>query len=255
MSSHDIDIPRNRLPFDIYEHIIDIVAEDDDGFLSSIQKCALVSRGFLSLARDHLFGSIGLNTSPTSESPVYHDALMFVRLISHAPDVARHVRRVRYCVLSTDLALEGLPKALRMLTRLTSLTIYGWMISPTMTWSWSDVSFLRDAFLHLLRQPTLSRLELGAIPGFCLSDLTLCSNLEYLSVWKVRLAPLKKAVPLQDWGAGDNNVAPPPRDTNGTFVIDFSALKRVELENNLQDEARALFKQCAQVLNIRSHCM
>lgn len=110
-------------------------------------------------------------------------------------------------------------------------------------------SALRDAFVQLLQLPTLDSLILGSINSFHLSDLAKCSNLKHLNYsvhfdveehfYKNLGFPYISAACLAD----------------EDFVIDFSPLHHYEVYQtygNLQRGARALFKQCRQLMEVHT---
>lgn len=261
---------KNPFPIEIYESIVDFVAEEDDSLLSSLKICALVSHNFLSLARNHIFGSVQLNSCSNSQNgrPIaFLTTSMFTQLISRNHEIAQHVRTFIYYVPWENLVTEGLRlrEVLKLLNNLRSITIFPQSFRPLI---WSDVPWpLREVFLHLLRLPMLGCLTLAFIRGFILSDLSLCSNLVYLKTRDVRLyiAPSdmteqEKALRLQEYSLVTSNGDSSSHLSSGRqgeFAICFCG-KNVydpDRSEDQQDEAKKMLQQCMQLMDIGVHGM
>lgn len=254
------------VPFEIFEYIFDVLAHDD-ATLSTIKTCSLVSPYFLPLARKHIFASITLNdTSPRKLSPT---SLMFEGLISVTPEIANHIHKLDYTVHYHDIAIKGLPSALKKITNLQSLVIKKAQFSAR------NGKPLKEALLYLLSLPTLSHLSLNSINDFHPSFLKLSIGLKFLETGGIQFAS----------GRGYNNssVLDPPqlqkysdcstesdvlkqlftaRRADGKPIVDFSRLKYLTVTiYETFSEAKALFKQCALVAQLtdvriyrKNHC-
>ncbi|KAF9479549.1 hypothetical protein BDN70DRAFT_684630 [Pholiota conissans] len=158
------------VPLEILAQIIDTVAEEDPQFVA-IKTCSLVCFEFVHLCRKHIFASIFLCNAPQLQ-----------RLLSTTPEIANHIRSLEYCILVEDLANASLFETFTKITRLKSLTLeFNYTDENHHFLPWND-NPLRPAILHLMHLPTLNHLKLENINSFLLSDLMLCTNLDWLDL-------------------------------------------------------------------------
>lgn len=251
---------QNTLPIEIYKEIIDFLAADRYVDLHSLRACALVSHDFLLLARNHLYGVITLGFYSADLRTSYYAVQTFLQCISLNPEIAHHVHTLYYFVEETHFAIEGLTDALKMLTRLNTLTLD----MNNLVWTEMPLT-IREAVMHLLNQPT--HLELAFIVDFIPSDLTLCANLKDLSISGLDCGPIQDSarantLQLEKYAAFINNVDVAnelfsARYADGTPLMNARTIQCVDLWFNEQPEGKAkeLFKQCTQLAEIRIHCM
>ena len=172
------------LPFEIVALIIDIVEENKDTNL--LKELALVSHSFLQICSKHLFATVELNDYAV---PIHRASSIkkgFINLLKSRPDVAKHIRKLTYrvvsnCSVSTpstdDLLSPILPNSLRTISGLKCLEIN----ASRSDWNKLNSSWT-SAFLHLMHLPTINHIDLSFIHNFPLSSFTPAVNLLRLDV-------------------------------------------------------------------------
>ncbi|KAH8099420.1 hypothetical protein BXZ70DRAFT_1009229 [Cristinia sonorae] len=172
-----------RIPVEIYETIIDILALAD---IPSLKNCHLASRLFVPRCRSHIFRSIHLSSRDT---PHRHSGEDLYTLLSASPDIAFHIRELKINVFyHTDFLSRGLLEASKMLDRLEVLWV-GSNLRPKHRHDtdeallhWDALYLIQPTIYRLLQVPTLRELHvMMSIQGFpvswlrnsCIKSLTL----------------------------------------------------------------------------------
>jgi hypothetical protein len=133
-----------------------------------------------------------------------------------------------------------IPRTLRKLTKLKSLTIWH---NTENKLKWGTHWPMRPALLHLMQLPTLSHLKLWWIENFPISDLIHSSSLKHLEIEKVDFAeedvvppstaPLpRKSVLLREYNVGLRSASATKKlveakRPDGLPVVDFTELTKV----------------------------
>jgi hypothetical protein len=255
------------IPFDVYELIIDNLAEDDEG-LTTMSACSLVSHGFLPLARKHIFASVEINNPYAPQyrrpSPTVD---MFVRQIQRTPEIVEYIRNMDYCITPHDyLNMSSFLCTLCKLTKLKSLSI--WRQYRGLKWNTQNWP-LRPALLYLTQLPTLSYLKLHDIENFPASVLIHGSSLKHLAIhftdfaekdlMPLTTAPLPpKSVCLREYTAGPQSASATKKLSqakrpDGLPIVDFTNLTKVTANCSMQKDIEAiqtLLIQTEQLQNI-----
>ncbi|KIM35748.1 hypothetical protein M413DRAFT_32217 [Hebeloma cylindrosporum] len=250
------------LPVEIIQMIIDSLAQDDPRF-STLKMFSLVCQCFLELCRKHIFASICLYSHRTG-GPKPIDRL--VRLLSTAPEIADHIRKIVWCIQEEDFEDPPLPKILDQFTKIESLTI-NWLCRGR---RWGENS-LRPTLLHLLQLSSLLRLELLRVPGFIFTDLIPCINLHEIVVQDTSARsmesahtmpshlPLGKPLQLHRLEFRDNAPATvlsmlgTSLRPDGRPVFDLAVLASISLSIGTCDAfeaSRQIFQRCFQLTDV-----
>jgi len=233
------------IPLDVYELIIDSLAEDDKE-LTTMRACSLVSRAFLPLSRKHIFASIKISSLLRRTSPSIDK---FVHLIERNPEISEYVRKFNYYITTRD----HIPHTLRELTKLKSLTLwYSSENKPVWRTNWP----MRSALLHLMQLPTLSHLKLCWITNFPVSDLIYSSSLKHLKIDHTNFAaedvvppsttPLpRKSVCLCKYSAGLRSASATKKlveakRPDGLPIVDFTELTKVTANFDYQEDINVI---------------
>ncbi|KAH8101913.1 hypothetical protein BXZ70DRAFT_85192 [Cristinia sonorae] len=247
-----------RIPIEICEDIIDILALEDP---SSLKNCSLTSRLFVPRSRSHIFHSIVLGHSDT----VYRNGESLDALLSKSPEIAFYIRNLRWIVRYVDFLSRGLMQSFQMLHNLESfhlgtrpndysnLPIY-------LRWQGSEMDFLRPSLQHILQLPTLRALHLDAgILQFPVSYIRNSSikslELSHGELWDdedgvtdaLRSCPLES---ISVWfnqteQVGSMTSLVQVKGQNGRPVIDVTSLKEISVPSirvELFNEAWPLFQ-------------
>ena len=168
------------LSLEVVELIIDIVADEDDYYLSSIKACALVCHAFLPLCRKYIFAIVVLNERLGRTSSPTSDDLNL--LLSNSPHLAVYIRGLIYHVNKREFVAKRLSWLSSMFKKLAKLQKLSISYSPSakgrrLDWMSSSE---RKILLPLLHHPTLTSISLSSIRNFALADLAGCVNLKEL---------------------------------------------------------------------------
>ena len=245
------------IPFDVYELIIDSLAEDDEE-LTTMRACSLVSRAFLPLSRKHIFASVKIR-SPRRSTSLSVDK--FVHLIEQNPEIGEYIRKFDYGIATHD----HIPHTLRKLTKLKSLTLWQ---STENEFVWRTNWPMRSALLHLMQLPTLSHLKLNGITNFPF-DLIYRSSLKHLEIECTNFVaedvvppsttPLsRKSVCLREYSAGLRSASVTKKlveakRPDGLPIVDFTELTKVTASWDNQEDInviRPIFIQAKQLKEI-----
>jgi len=244
------------LPPEIHELIISHLAALDEPQLSSVKACALSCRAFTLFCQQQIFSKIEFNSIYNAQPSKFRSKL--VALLGSSPHLGAYIRNLDYYIVKSYVQRDGLPEALRTITRLHHLRI---------AYNPSDVERSEDPgcpgwlerftagtsrrFQHLLQLPTLVSLGLGPfIDWFALSDLMTCKNLRVLHLigaeflddlsfhvggssqqWPVE-PPLLLEELVVSQGAKFKKATPTllcATYPNGTLIMNFVTLKKVSL--------------------------
>ncbi|KAF8152604.1 hypothetical protein B0H34DRAFT_726787 [Crassisporium funariophilum] len=176
-----------RVPIEIVEVIIDILAQDDEGFVG-VKACSLACHDLVALCQKHLFASIKLNRSQS------HTTYTLENLLSAAPHIANYMRKLDFCVELQDYRTPSFRRSVFLqILRLESLTIRHYSRDNGLLWTSNN---LRHSLLHLLHLPTLTQLKLVSIVNFQLSDLVPCVNLKELHLDNVTTVKSRNSLPF-----------------------------------------------------------
>jgi len=225
------------LPLELYELIIDSLAEDGDTELTTIRTCSFVSRTFLPLTRKHIFASVVINNPFPNEYCPSRSLEAFVNLIERNPEIGEFIRKIEFYIDDDDIMFPT-PRMsiLGKLTRLKSLCIYAGYLWRTKKW------FMHPVLLRLMQLPSLSDLKLHSIKGFPLIDLIHTSGLRNLAIHNTcfsdnnvppSTAPLpRKLVYLHEYTAGPNTARATKKLTethhsDGLPIVDFTKLAKI----------------------------
>ncbi|KAF9478980.1 hypothetical protein BDN70DRAFT_879248 [Pholiota conissans] len=173
-----------RLPLEILESVVEMVAEDYDRTShESVKQCALVCHDFLHFSRKVHFGVIVL----PSYEPYRPSAVMLHKLLSTTPKIAAYIRHLEFHVHSSDFDNVALSETFGKITRLKTLTLSfpEWYEDAR---PWKDI-LIRPLLLHLMHNPTLTHLKLASVENFAFADLARCVNLENLDMYCIRYEP------------------------------------------------------------------
>ena len=259
-----------RLPLELIEQIIDKVARplDYDPFryqrpdFPSLKICALVCHSFLDLCRKHIFGSVSLSKSPSSDD--------LNHLLSNSPHLAVYIRELGYFVNQKEFDRERLPWLSSMFKKLVKLQklIIGHRNSQRRTRvDWTS-SFMRKALLPLLHLPTLTSITFLATKNFTPADLAGCGSLkklriEYSECSTSRAGKFLQTLPasppmLEELMLTDDNVVQRlchVRRPDGKPIIDFSSLKKLQASVGQLDLWSEFFGMCRNLHQISLSCM
>jgi hypothetical protein len=265
------DTPPTVLPLDVYELIIDSLAEDDEA-LATIRVCSFVCRAFLPLTRKHIFASIVINNpfvtyTENAEDPPLSRKDAFVTLIGRNPEIGEYVRKFEYCIAKDDHIMFSMPNILGRLTKLKSLSIWHYS-KEKLAWKAQKWTMMRPALLRLMQLPSLTSLKLHWIEDFPLSDLIHSSSLKNLAIQHTDFAedvvppstaPLpRKSICLHEYDAGLEcasatwKLAEAHRP-DGLPIVDFTELVKVTANCYIQgdlDAIQTIFIQTNQLQNI-----
>jgi hypothetical protein len=222
---------RTKLPLDILLYIIDLLADEDDGDIKSLQILSQACKSMVPLCRNHLFSSLCLVDDIKSER--------FSNLLLKNPDIARYVRSVDYGFGIHNPVSEHDLNILDMLKKHSSLKSIA-ILSPGL--DWNDLPEpIRSSLVSLIQLPTVARIGIYSIKWFPAMALSGCSNLIDLQLREVELAPpevnqvvLRCKIPtpvslyIEQRTCGLTTVAllnSTSLDTDGP-IVDFSRLQR-----------------------------
>jgi hypothetical protein len=141
------------LPLDILLHIIDLLADEDDADIKSLQILSQACRSMVPLCRNHLFSSLCLVDDIKS--------LRFSNLLLKNPDIARYVRSLDYGfgihnpVSDHDLNILDM---LKIHSSLKSIAIS----SPGLDWNVLPEP-IRSSLVSLIQLPTIARIGIYSI--------------------------------------------------------------------------------------------
>ncbi|KAF8808939.1 hypothetical protein BYT27DRAFT_7188471 [Phlegmacium glaucopus] len=173
------------LPYDIVEHIIDVLAAEGD--LTPVKNAALASSSILHLCRKHIFRTITFNHG--------HGLLKqrFISLLANNPDIVQYIRELSYEMHHHDAQLWPLlPNLLQTISHLECLRIRGALSNPEGKLDWIDMDpLLRSALLRLMYLPTLTHLDIERVRNLPISALALCINIERLDIRYVTVTPFE----------------------------------------------------------------
>jgi hypothetical protein len=237
------------LPLDILLHIIDLLADEDDGDIKSLQNLSQACKSMVPLCRKHLFSSLCFLNNRTSER--------FSELLLMNPDIACYVRSLAWAlrrpVFEHDLNILDM---LKNHSSLESIKLF----SPG--WGWNDIpESTLSPLVSLIQLPTVTHLGIDSIKWFPAMALSGCSNLIDLQLREVVLArpevnqvvsrckiptPVSLYIDQRNCGRTTvtllNSASP---HTDGPFV-DFSRLKRAEFDV----ESRSDFGQVIELIKV-----
>jgi hypothetical protein len=170
---------RTKLPLDILLYIIDLLADEDDGDIKSLQILSQACKSMVPLCRNHLFSSLCLVDDIKSER--------FSNLLLKNPDIARYVRSLDYAFGIHNPVSEHDLNILDMLKKHSSLKSIA-ILSPGL--DWNDLPEpIRSSLVSLIQLPTVARIGIYSIKWFPAMVLSGCSNLIDLQLREVELAP------------------------------------------------------------------
>ena len=172
------------VPVDILEHVVDILAADDDQI--SIKAFSLVCHSVLHFCRKHIFKTIIIDTN-YPEDKQSASVLLLCRLICNAPHIADYVRVLimdiytdseRLCSKYPDFAY-----ILGKFNHIQSLTIFNTKHSRGyLRLYWYGIEEpLQRAILHLVQLDTLTALHLGFM-RLPITKMELSANLQRLEL-------------------------------------------------------------------------
>jgi len=109
------------LPPEIHELIISHLAALDEPQLSSVKACALSCRAFTLFCQQQIFSKIEFNSIYNAQPSKFRSKL--VALLGSSPHLGAYIRNLDYYIVKSDVQQDGLPEALRTITRLHHLRI------------------------------------------------------------------------------------------------------------------------------------
>ena len=166
------------LPFDVIEHILDVLFNDDTKGLQYVKNFSLVCHSFLPLCRKHIFSCISINTRVFR-----YDGEAFRQLLLESPDIVRYVLKLKIYIEPSNKHFRCfLSFPVSPLTRLQSLTIS--YTGLYLEWGKYPSSTQRS-LLNLMHLPTLTHLDMNRISGFPISNLNTCTNIKHLFLHEV----------------------------------------------------------------------
>ncbi|KDR66871.1 hypothetical protein GALMADRAFT_258745 [Galerina marginata CBS 339.88] len=252
----------SRLPLEVVLTVLDILAQDDQEFLS-LKACSFVCKTFLHQCRKHIFASISVDGRKlVSPKP---NTTSLIRLLSTTPEIADHIRKLVCCITREEFDRQSLPGVLEKINKLEFLSIR-W---PGLERRWNH-NPLRPALLHLLHLPTLVHLELRKIEDFEVLDFLPCTNLKELDFSVVKAVESEGAsyltcsedpIRLRRFSAGwqwSTTISKLCRTIrpDGRLIIDFANVTSVSFhlyERDEHDAAAEFFKHCEQVTDVVLH--
>ena len=236
----DSDTQPTVLPLELYELIIDSLAEDDDTELTTIRTCSFVSRTFLPLTRKHIFASVVINNPSAKEYCPSPSTEAFVSLIERSTEIGEYIRKIEYCMANDDDDITfPTPRMYILGKRLTNLNSLGiWTGDAWKTQKW----FMRPVLLRLMQLPSLSNLRFHWIKNFPAFHLIHSTGLKHLAIEYTDFsedvvppstAPLpRKLVYLHEYTVGPRCASATKKLTetrhpDGLPIVDFTKLAKV----------------------------
>ncbi|KJA23638.1 hypothetical protein HYPSUDRAFT_39836 [Hypholoma sublateritium FD-334 SS-4] len=241
------------IPVDILEHIVDILASDDDQ--GSIKACSLMCHSLLHFCRRHIFKTIIVGTHSSDDKQPASLIPLFCRLICNAPHIADYVRiltmgihddSARLCSKYPEFAY-----VLGQFNHIQSLTISDPMHSGAQQGlSWDCIQPLfQKAILHLVQFDTLTSLCLGSI-RLPVTMMKLSPSLRRLELDNVQPLTFEvedtaatsnsKPLCLQEFKVDSGssvvvNTILSVRRSEGLHAFDFNSLRSFQASWNSQD--------------------
>ena len=252
-------------PLEIEETILDLLAEDDEGF-STLKSCSLVCQAFLPICRKHIFGTIILNEHDVASSLTTHS---FESLLRETPKIAGYIRKLVYHIEIADLSSPSIQESLKRISRLKFLAV-SHSHRPCLNWSDNPI---RPALLHLLHLPTITHFMMDDMNNFVVSDLIPCVNLKYLDIGdNVTVTPQntfpaalpEHSIQLDEFIADTGEIPTAimklykTRRPDGQPIIDFGSLSKltVIIENrNEGEDPKKFFGDCHFLTFVHVSCM
>lgn len=158
--------PQVDLPFDILEHIIDILNEENGPYTDgTLQALSLACKATVALCRKHLFATLYLDDEWGQER-----SSRFKALISNNPTIIPYIRNIQYAMVVVVPPDDGVhAHAIAILETLGKNQLFGlksihlWIaVGPMRRWDMLPGS-LRTLLQQLIRLPTVTNLELTGI--------------------------------------------------------------------------------------------
>ena len=253
-----------RLPLEVVEQIIDIVAtkswyynEYED--FPSLKACALVCHSFLAMCRKHIFASVNLNRRRliSTSDDLNH-------LLSNSPHLAVYIRNLHYNVNENEFVPKRLPwlsSMFKKLVKLQVLSISYWDSEPGRKLDWMSSSE-RKVLLPLFHLPTLTSISLFTIRNFDLADLAGCVNLKKFEIESLEcstgVGKNLEALPatpvtLERLVIDDKSVKRlcDARRPDGKPIIDFFSLKKIKAAVGRLDSMKELFGMCRNLHEVK----
>ena len=255
-------MPAITFPFEIKEIILELLAEDDNGYLE-LKRCSLVCRAFLPICRKHIFENIVLSSTSTTHA--------FERLLRENPEIADYIRKLDYTICWNP-ARSLIQESFRRISRLEFLSVrYNYW--PGLNWS-NNLNPICQSLLRLLHLPTLTHFTMTGNNHFVVSDLIPCVNLKYLDIGvdtttaaetTFHAALPEHPIQLREFvlsGTGFRNPATimklySARRPDGRPIIDFGSLSKITVTvDNLEESEvlQELFRCCHALTNACISC-
>ena len=206
-SVHSLVANPPRVPLEIIENMIDLLADDD---IDAIKACSQTCRALLPRCRKHIFFFIdldpGLHNSHTPQNHEDYDGdhtrtqqppsptrrtTLFFDLLDQTPEIAFYVQDFDLYIYVEDSNCPKTIRALNMLSNLTGFSLrHDNSDQQDLLLNWDCLSPHFISCIHrILSSPKLTHLEFGSIINFPLSTFSLCGGIEELALWSVELSP------------------------------------------------------------------
>lgn len=193
-----------RVPLEIIENMIDLLADDD---IDDIKACSQTCRALLPRCRKHIFSWIDLDpevyNSYTPQNHEDHDGdntqtqqppsparrtTLFFDLLDQTPEIAFYVQDLDLYIYLED---SHCPKTIRVLNMLSNLTAFSLRHDNSdhqdFSLNWDRLSPHFISCIHrIISSPKLAQLEFASIINFPLSTFFWCGGIEELSLRNVK---------------------------------------------------------------------
>lgn len=187
------------LPFDVFETIIDILANDDEpSCAQSLKACSLTCKTLLPLCQKALFRSFAFRDEPRKAT-----LIKLVEDTQHNPKFLEYVKKLEYWVGTIDLKNTGLASMVadlsQVLTKLSSVVIsFQALLTGEPPNDWKQLpKYTTSTLLSIMHIPTVTSIEInGNLTNFDHFSLLPCTNLSELKLLGVTFADWDNSTPV-----------------------------------------------------------
>ncbi|EDQ98474.1 uncharacterized protein LACBIDRAFT_300228 [Laccaria bicolor S238N-H82] len=238
-------------PSEIIAEIISALQDDIAALEACSQTCSLL----LPLCRKYIFRSIRITTRSYPQRSRPRIIRLFGILLSNNPGISDLVRNFVFHMCSPDFEADDVPRVLGKLHHLQSFELV--IGDPITAVMWNALRQpLRDALLHLIQLPSLSRLAISDIHDFPTTVFFPCMNLADLSLNYITkptmavsheedISASEAAPQLQSFASSLDRGSYAmhllnARRPNGVPVLDFSKVRMLSVEADREQDLMAI---------------